>query len=128
MTMFQTAALGIVAVVLALQIKTVRPEYAVYLIIAASVVIAVFGITRFHMILETIRLIGTYIHVETVYLGTLLKMVGVAYLAEFTSGICKDAGCSALGMQVEIVGKVSILVISGPVILALLETWKRFEV
>ena len=65
---------------------------------------------------------GGYIQIEGVYLGTLLKMVGITYIAEFASGICKDAGYSALGVQIEIFGKLSILAVSAPVLLALFET------
>lgn len=126
MTMIQAAVIGIVAVVFAVQIKALRPEYSTYLILAAGVIIAGLAISRLDVILETIQTIGTYVNVQNVYLGTLLKMAGIAYIAEFASGICKDAGFSSLGVQVEMFGKLSILVISGPVLLALLETLQRF--
>ena len=60
------------------------------------------------------------------YLVTLLKMTGVTYAAEFASGICKDAGYGALGKQIEIFGKLTILVMSLPVLLALLQTIQEF--
>ena len=126
MTIIQAAAIGIVAMVLAVQIKALRPEYSTYLILTAGLIIAALGVSRLEVIMEIIRAIGTYIHVQNIYIGTLLKMVGIAYVAEFTSGICKDAGFSSLGIQVEMFGKLSILVISGPVLLALLETLQRF--
>ena len=59
---------------------------------------------------------------------TLMKMVGITYVAEFTSGICKDAGFGALGGQIEIFVKLSILAISTPILLALLETLQVFLV
>ena len=74
------------------------------------------------LIVETARELGDYIQIEGVYLGTLLKMVGITYIAEFASGICKDAGYSALGVQIEMFGKLSILAVSAPVLLALFET------
>lgn len=128
MTIIQAAALGITAVVLAVQVKTLRPEYSVYMILAAGLIIAYLGASRLDLILETVRTIGSYIQVENVYLGTLLKMVGITYIAEFASGICKDAGFSALGTQIEMFGKLSILTVSAPVLVALLETLQRFMV
>ena len=47
---------------------------------------------------------------------------GVAYLAEFGSALCKDAGQSAISGQIELVGKLAILAISMPVVTALFET------
>lgn len=126
MTIIQAAALGIAAVALAVQVKALRPEYSTYLILAAGLTVAFLGLSRLEVILETIQTIGEYIEMKHVYLGTLLKMVGITYIAEFASGICKDAGYSALGTQIEMFGKLSILVISAPVILALLETLQRF--
>ena len=55
----------------------------------------------------------------------LLKMLGISYIAEFASGICKDAGYGALGSQIEMFGKLLILAVSAPVLLALLETLQR---
>ena len=126
MTTIQVAVLGIAAVILAVQIKTLRPEYSVYLILGAGVIIAGLAVSRIGVIVETIRIIGTYINIQNVYLETLLKLVGVAYIAEFASGICKDAGFASLGVQVEMFGKLSILVISSPILLALLETLQKF--
>lgn len=126
MTIVQAAILGITAVALAVQVKPLKPEYSVYLILAAGLVIGFLGISRLELILETVERIGSYIQVKNIYLGTLLKMVGITYIAEFAAGICKDAGFSALGTQVEMFGKLSILAVSTPVLLALFETLKVF--
>ena len=66
------------------------------------------------------------IRLDNVYFATLMKMVGITYIGEFASGICKDSGCSFLGSQIEIFGKLSILAVSAPVVLALLQTLESF--
>ena len=53
-------------------------------------------------------------------------MIGITYVAEFASGICRDAGYGALGNQIQILGKLSVLGVSMPVFLALFETLERF--
>ena len=50
-----------------------------------------------------------------------LKMAGVTYVAEFASGICKDAGYQNIAVQIEIFTKLTILAIGMPVLLSLLE-------
>ena len=110
----------------AVQLKPLRQEYSVYLILAAGLVIGFLSISRLELILDTVRAIGSQIRVKNIYLGTLLKMVGITYIAEFASGICRDAGFSALGTQVEMFGKLSILAVSAPVLQALLETLQVF--
>ena len=125
MTIVQVAVMGIVAVALAVQLKPLRPEFSVYLILTAGLVIVFLGISRLELILETVREIGTYMQVKNIYFGMLLKMLGISYIAEFASGICKDAGYGALGSQIEMFGKLLILAVSAPVLLALLETLQR---
>ena len=53
-------------------------------------------------------------------------MIGIAYVAEFASGICKDAGHQATAAQIELFCKLSVMVLSIPILLALLETIQEF--
>ena len=63
---------------------------------------------------------------DTAYIGTLIKMLGITYGAEFSAGICKDAGYQTIALQIEIFGKLAVLVLSMPVLMALLNTIKEF--
>ena len=120
MSVVQAALLGLTAILFAAQLKPLKPEYAVYLVLAASIGIGFMGLAKLGVLLDTLREIGNGIRIRHVYLTTLLRM------AEFTSGICKDAGYSAVGTQVEMVGKLAILAVSAPVVLSLVESLKVF--
>ena len=100
MSIVTIAAVGTAAVLLASLMKGVKAEYGFFLAAAAGMF--------------------------NVYFATLMKMVGITYIGEFASGICKDSGCSFLGSQIEIFGKLSILAVSAPVVLALLQTLESF--
>lgn len=126
MTAVTVAVIGLVAVILAVQLKTVKAEYGVYLVLGAGLVIFFYGLSKLETVLETLKRIQSYIQIDTMYLGTMMKMIGITYIAEFASGICKDAGYSSLGGQIEIFGKLSILAVSMPILLALMETLKTF--
>ena len=126
MTIIQAAVLGITAVALAVQLKPLRQEYSVYLILAAGLVIGFLSISRLELILDTVRAIGSQIRVKNIYLGTLLKMVGITYIGQFSAGICKDAGHQATAAQIELFCKLSVMVLSIPILLALLETIQEF--
>ena len=127
MAVVQAALLGLTAVLLAAQLKPLKPEYAVYLVLAASIGVGFLGLARLGVLLDTLREIGNGIRIRHVYLAALFKMAGITYIAEFTSGICKDAGYSAVGTQVEMVGKLAILAVSAPVVLSLVETLNEME-
>ena len=126
MNMLTLGAAGIAAVLLAVWMKGVKAEYGIFVVIAAQLFFLFYGTGRLGEILDTVRQLEQYIKIRPVYLITLLKMTGITYSAEFASGICRDAGFSALGTQVEMFGKLSILAVSAPVLQALLETLQVF--
>ncbi len=126
MTIITVAAAGIAKIILAVQLKSIRGEYAVYMVMAAGFFIFFYGTGKLKAILETLEQIQSYIKINSVYLVTLMKMIGITYVAEFASGICKDAGYGSLGGQIEIFGKLSILGISMPILLALFKTLESF--
>lgn len=126
MTVITIGIVGITAVLLAVQFKGVKSEYGTYLAAAAGCFIFFYGVSKLESIMDAMKQLQEFIHINKVYLTTLLKMVGITYIAEFSSGICKDAGYGAIGSQIEIFGKLSILAVSMPILLALMETLQGF--
>lgn len=126
MTIVTIGIVGITAVLLAVQMKSMKGEYGTYLAAAAGCFIFFYGMAKMQTIFDTIRRVQNMIQVNPIYLTTLLKMTGITYIAEFSAGICKDAGYGAIGNQIEIFGKLSILAVSMPIVLALLETMEGF--
>lgn len=126
MTIITIGIVGITAVLLAVQMKGVKGEYGTYLAAAAGCFIFFYGVARMETVIRALEQIQGMIKINRVYLTTLLKMTGITYIAEFSAGICKDAGYGAIGSQIEIFGKLSILAVSMPIVLALMETLQRF--
>ncbi len=126
--MIQIAILGLASVLLAIQFKGQKGEYGIYIALAASILIFGIGLTKIEVILAGIAEIQSYIHINETYVALLIKIVGITYVAEFASGLCKDAGYSAIASQIEVAGKLTILTISMPVLMALLKTIHEFLV
>lgn len=120
--MVAVALIGIGAALLALQLKEMKPEYSGYLALAAGVLIFAFAISQIHLIVETIHKIQSYVNLDSGYVGTLIKIIGITYIAEFGADVCRDCGHNAIGGQIELFAKLSILVLSIPILLALLDT------
>ena len=126
MSVLTIGILGIAGALLAVELKGLKGEYGIYLVAAVGLVIFFYGITKLKTVIETIRQVQSYIRLNRMYLEVLLKMIGITYIAEFSSGICKDAGYGSLGSQIEIFGKLSVLAVSMPILLALLDTVQQF--
>ena len=126
MSVLTIGILGIAGALLAVELKGLKGEYGIYLVAAVGLVIFFYGVTKLKTVSETIRQVQSYIRLNRMYLEVLLKMIGITYIAEFSSGICKDAGYGSLGSQIEIFGKLSVLAVSMPILLALLDTVQQF--
>lgn len=121
MEIFQIVAFGLIATVLAVVIRVQRPEFALALSVAAGVVIFLMVLSRIGSIMEIIRELSERAGISAIYLGTILKIVGIAYIAEFGGQICRDAGEGALAAKVEFAAKVLIMVLAVPILMAVLQ-------
>ena len=126
MTVVTIAVTGIIAVIMAVSLKGLKVEYGTYVVMAAGLLIFFYGMGKLTSILDTMKEIQNYIKINNIYLSTLIKKIGITYIAEFAAGICKDAGYGAIGTQIEIFGKLSVLAVSMPILLALIETLQTF--
>lgn len=124
--MIKIAAIGIVAVMLAIMFKKGKEEYSLYIGITASFVIVFLGIGKLEVILDAIDRLQGYLKLNSTYIAILIKIIGITYITEISSSICKDSGYQAVAEQIELVGKLSILAISMPILLAILDTIDRF--
>ena len=72
--------------------------------------------------MDTLKDLGNRVHINYIYISTIIKIVGISYLMEFAINICKDAGESAIGTKLEFGGKVIILTLTFPILLSLVDT------
>ena len=105
-------------------ITILRREYEEYAVLLSTLVGAVILLRLIGRLTELIR-VFTYLaqkaQVQPDYLATIFKVMGVAYVAGFGAQICKDAGESSLGLRLELAGKIIILFIAVPVMVAIFE-------
>lgn len=126
MNALQIGIMGVAGTLLALQFKSGKAEYGIYISIALSIVVFVGILGHLGTLVEMMQRIGGYINIDSVYINTLLKMLGITYVSELSSSICKDAGYQTIAGQIEIFGKLAIFVLSMPILLALLDTIRGF--
>lgn len=126
MDIVKVSILGITGIFLCLFLKESKPEYALYVSLCICFIIIGFSVSKMIRLFDNIREIQSYIPIQKEYLNTLIKILGIAYLGQFSSGICKDAGYSSMAGQIEVFCKLSIMVMSMPIMLALLKTISGF--
>lgn len=124
--LIQIALIGITVVLLAIQFKNTKQEYGIYISIVGCILIFYLGISKLEIIIDTIHKLETYISLNPTYISILIKIIGITYIAEFSSNLCRDSGHTAVANQIELVGKLTILATGMPILLALLETINTF--
>ena len=126
MDIIKISLLGVCGVMLGFLMKGTKPEYACFITVGIGLVIMGLAVGKIYYLFESLGKIQETLPVDTEYISTLVKMIGITYIAEFSSGICKDAGYGSLGSQIEIFGKLSVLAVSMPILLAILDTVQQF--
>ncbi|HZW84264.1 MAG TPA: stage III sporulation protein AD [Candidatus Deferrimicrobium sp.] len=122
MEIMQIVGLALVATILVVIIKNQRPELALQLSIVTGVIIFLLVVTKIKVVLDVLNDLALHAQVNSYYLTTVLKIVGVAYIAEFGAQICRDAGEGAIATKVEFAAKILVMVLALPIIVAVMES------
>ena len=120
--MVQWILAGAAAAILTLWVRPLKPEYAMFLSMGAMLLLIGAAVSQLDRILELIETLVDYTGVDMVYYKILLKIMGLAWISQLASDICKEAGCHAISRQIDIYGKLLILSVSLPIVTALIET------
>ena len=125
MSIMQVVAMAVVGTILVLVIRQEKPELAFQISMVAGLIIFVLVIWKVVEVLNVLERLAVRADLNMVFLGTLLRIIGIAYIAEFGTQVCRDAGEGALASKVELAGKVMILVLAVPIITTILDTVSR---
>lgn len=121
MEIIQIVGIGIIATVLAIVLKQDKPEMAMYVSIVAGLIIFIFVISKVSYVVQFLGDLAHRMDIELIYFSTILKVIGIAYIAEFGAQISRDAGEEAIASKIELAGKVLIMVLSIPIMTALID-------
>lgn len=112
---------GLAGVLLAVMLKKEKSEYGMLIALLVCVFVFSFVISKIEIVLAFVARLEAMLSIDSSYVALILKMIGIAYVAGFAIDVCKDAGYAAIGSQIETFAKISILVVSLPVLLMFLE-------
>lgn len=121
MDVVKIGMIGIAGVLLAILLKKEKSEYSMLISLLVCIAIFAFVISKMQVVLAFVERLEAMLSIDSTYIALILKMIGIAYVAGFAMDVCKDAGYVAIGNQIETFAKISILVVSLPVLLTFLE-------
>ena len=122
MEVIKIIAIGLIALILIILLKQYKPEFALYISLLTGVLILILVMDKLTGIIQLIQSISNKANINNQFITILIKITGIAFLTEFAVSISNDCGESAIANKIDLGGKVLIIVISIPIITALLET------
>ena len=114
--------IGLISLILLVILKQYKKEFAVYISLAAGIIIISLVIGKLSGIIEIIENLASKTSINMDFIKLLVKITGIAILTEFAVSICKDSGESAIASKVDLGGKIVIMSMSIPIITNLLDT------
>lgn len=122
MEIVHIVSLAFVVTLLILIIKFQKPEIAVQLSLTVAVIIFLMVVNKLGVIISLFQDLAEKAQISQLYLNTILKVIGIAYITEFGSQVCRDAGEGAIAGKVELAGKILVMVMAIPIIALVLNT------
>ena len=118
---YKIVMIGITSAFLSAVIKKSHPEYSVAISVATSLIIFFIISDSLQSAFESIERMIEKTNVEVSYLTSILKVIGIAYISEYTGAVLNDAGETAIAKKVEMAGKIVIFIVTIPVLSGLLD-------
>lgn len=118
--MLQIAAVGLICAVLSLAVRSYRPEFSVYISIACGLFLFAMIITQLEDVISYLRRLLDSAGSAGAYFPVLLKVLGIAYITDFSAQVCRDAGENGIASKVEMAGKILIFCAALPVFTSLI--------
>ena len=115
MNIVQILGMALVATLLSVVLKNYKPEFSVCVTVVFGTIFLLYICKSAENVFEGIRAICDRVGIKTVYVEIMFKVIGVSYMCEFISAVCKDAGESSIAVKIDIAGKLIILSASLPV-------------
>ena len=121
MDILKVVGIGIVSTIAIVILKNVKSEFALYISLITGVIIFTMILGELSYVIETLNTLARRVNIEFAYFSTILRIIGMAYIVEFGAQISRDAGEEGIAMKIELGGKVMIMVLAIPILLALME-------
>lgn len=128
MNIINICLIAIIGTISAVIIKGHKQEFSILVILVLSLVFLGWMLQVFGEMQEQFNAITVELEQNKAFYKILFKIMGITYICEFSSGICKDAGYSSIASQIEIVGKMLVLLSGLPILVSVIETIKAYKI
>lgn len=121
MEIFKIAAIGVLTALSAALVRDSRSDVAFAVVVAGGAIMLTMLIDYFTGIFAFFDELVNKTGVDRGVIKTLLKIVGIGYVAELAAGICEESGAKSVGDKIVLGGKLIIFTLTVPILRFLLD-------
>ncbi|MCI6859049.1 MAG: hypothetical protein MR867_07125 [Eubacterium sp.] len=125
MIVLKIALIGIGGAFLAVLVRQSKPEYSTFVLFAVCLFLILYLTSNLAVVIQFVETLSGKIHISNSYIRILFKLLAIAFICQIASNLCQDLGYQSISFQIETIGKISILILSIPIINSLLETVEK---
>ena len=122
MNIMTIVAFGIIATVIIILLREQKPELVMQIRLAAGAIIFLALAGSIYFVMNFFEDLAIQADLNMVFLGTMLRIIGIAYITEFGAQVCQDANEGALANKIILAGKILMLILAIPIITMIIRT------
>ena len=122
MDVFKIVGIAIVGCVCTLLLKNTQSQYAMLSSLATGIIILIIALSSFSKVILSFQAIIDKTGVNSSLFSSLLKIIGIGYITEYSQSVCDDFECASIGKKVSFAGKIAIFLLALPIIENLINT------
>ena len=124
--MVKIGLIGIAAISLAAPLRKDKGEFSMLIVLVAGMLVFVYALARMQTVLTFLKELIDRLPIDEAYLTPLFKMLGITYVADFAANFSRESGYSSLAGQMELFAKLSIIALSIPELMYLVDVLENF--
>lgn len=121
MMIFKLVAIALLGIVVVSLLRTAKPEFAVFAVIATGVIMVITMITSLQSVILAFDKLVEKSGIDDAVFAAVLKIIGIGYLTEYSASIANDAGCASIAQKLQFGGKIVIFLMSISIVTALVD-------
>lgn len=118
---FKLVAIALLGIVVVSLLRTAKPEFAVFAVIATGVIMVITMITSLQSVILAFDKLVEKSGIDDAVFAAVLKIIGIGYLTEYSASIATDAGCASIAQKLQFGGKIVIFLMSISIVTALVD-------
>ena len=125
MEVMRIVGIGLIGAILSILLRNSKPEFSMLIPVVVSFTVLACAMPYLIRITEELSRMASSAGINSSYMRSVIKVIGISYLVCITAELCKDAGENAIAAKIELGGKLIILAMAIPIINSLLNLVKE---